>query len=341
MAKQVSKTVIGGFVISAIALLIGGIIIFGGGKFFMKTVNFVLFFDGTVKGLKVGAPVVWRGVRIGEVADIFLFADSSKLTVDIPVVIALEPDQFKVSGERLPKDPYDKARIMIDRGLRGQLVMESMVTGQLMVAMDFYPEVPAELTGIDIGYPELPTIKTDFERLAETVKNLPLKDMVGNLNSMIAKADELISSPEIKDIIRNFKTASIDLNDLLSNADDLVTNTDKLMVNVNQQVKPVSKELQATMGDIRLLVNNVDGEVDLLSPKIQDAMVSAKSALDQAAQTLKTYEHLVDDKSALRNDVAVALNGISLAARSFQAFFDYLEQHPEALLQGKGSGGGQ
>ena len=87
MAKQVSKTVIGGFVISAIVLLVIGIVIFGGGKFFTKTFKYVMFFDSSVKGLNVGAPVVFRGVEIGSVHSVVIRADAEKLKVDIHEII--------------------------------------------------------------------------------------------------------------------------------------------------------------------------------------------------------------------------------------------------------------
>ena len=97
MAKQVSKTVIGGFVISAIVLLVIGIVIFGGGKFFTKTFKYVLFFDRSIKGLNVGAPVVFRGVEIGSVNSVAIRADAETLKVDIPVVIEVEPERFQTT----------------------------------------------------------------------------------------------------------------------------------------------------------------------------------------------------------------------------------------------------
>ena len=118
MAKQVSKTAIGGFVISAIALLVIGIVVFGGGKFFTKTIKYVMFFDRTVKGLKVGAPVVFRGVEIGSVDSVVIRADTQKLEVDIPVVVEIEPDRFQTTGEsKLPRNPYDRAKALIEGGL--------------------------------------------------------------------------------------------------------------------------------------------------------------------------------------------------------------------------------
>ncbi len=334
MAKQVSKTVIGGFVISSIALLIIGVLVFGGGRFFTKTIKFALFFDGSVKGLNVGSAVVFRGVKIGIVENVFIQADAEKLAVDIPVIVELEPEQFRVSGKRLPKDPYEKAKRLIARGLRCQLATESFVTGQLMVAMDFDPDKPVRLTGIDVGYPELPTIHSDLEQLAEKMKEIPVEDLFKKIQATMTNLDKLVGAPELMDIIRNVKTATAKL-------DTLLVNADKFMVHVDQQVNPVSTGLQASMGDIRQLVKNVDSQVNRLSPKAQDAMVSAKGTLDEATQTLQAYKGLVDKKSDLRIDMAIAFQEIARAARYFQAFFDYIEQHPEALLQGKGPGGGE
>lgn len=334
MAKQVNTTVIGGFVISAIALLVIAILIFGGGKYFKKTITFVLFFDSSVKGLNVGAPVVFRGVNIGAVKDVMIFADSKTLDVNIPVVIEVEPDRFQVTGERLPKDPYEKAKILIKTGIRGQLTMQSFVTGQLMVALDFTPDTKVQLTGIDVGYPELPTRASDLEQLSQTLKKVPIEEIVSKLMTAITNVEKILNAPELIQTIRNIETASANANQLILDMDSLVKGADK-------KIDPLARDLQATMGDARRFINNLDGEAKTISGKAQDGLDSAKTALDQATHTLRTYETLVDDRSELRHEMDTTLNEISQAARSLRAFTDYLEQHPEALLQGKGSGGGQ
>lgn len=334
MAKQVSTTVIGGFVISAIALLVIAVMVFGGGKFFKKTVSFVLFFEKSVKGLKVGAPVIFRGVEIGSVENVLLRADAEKMKVAIPVIIEVKPEQFQMTGKRLPADPFEKAKIMTDSGLRCQLTMESLVTGQLMVEMDFYPESQVRLSGIDMGYPELPTMPTELDQLADSLKKLPLEEIAEKLLSAVASVERTLNAPELMDTLRNFKTASENLNRLIEDADTFLAHVDR-------QIDPLSTGLQTTIGEARNLVHNADVEVNALSGKAQDALVSGKETFDQANQTLQTYNGLVDERSEIRKGIAAALSEIELAARSIRALTDYLEQHPEALLQGKGTGKGE
>ena len=329
MAKQVNKTVIGGFVISAIILLIVAVMVFGGGKFFKKTISFVMFFDRSVKGLKDGAPVIFRGVEIGTVENVIVRADTKKLEVDIPVVIEIEPERFHLIGERLSRDPYELAKLLIDRGLRCRLTLESLVTGQLMIEMDFFPDAEVRLEGIDVGYPELPTMPTELDEFAQKLQKLPLEEIFEKLLAVVESVEKTLSAPELMEIIRNLKTAS-------ANLTHLVDNTNNFVSHVEGQIDPLSTGLQATMGDARKLLKDVDGEVGALSTRIQDAMVSGKKALDQADRTLQTYKGLVDERSDMRKDIELALTEIALAARSLRALTDYLEQHPEALLQGKG-----
>ncbi len=329
MAKPVSKTVIGGFVISAIALLIIGIVVFGGGRFFVKSVKFALFFDHSVKGLNEGAAVVFRGVKIGSVESVAIRADTEKLIVDIPVIIELEPERFQLKTEdvQILDRPFERAKVLIERGLRARLAVESLVTGQLMVEFDFLPDSPVRLRGIDTGYPELPTLPSQLDKLRETLGKIPVEEIVEQLLSALGHLDEILGAPEVMDTLGNLAAAT--------------ENANQMIIHLDRQIDPLSAGLQGTMGDARKLMQDVDGEIKPLSAKTQAALVSAKAALDQIAGTLQTYEGLVAERSELRNDLSVALNEIAKAAHSIRVLTDYLEQHPEALLQGKGSGGRQ
>ena len=105
MAKQASKTVIGVFVVGSIAMLIAAVIIFGSGDLFKERIKFVMFFEDSVKGLAVGAPVIWRGVQVGSVSSIVLQAHTKNLTIDVPVVIEFDPDRIEVEGKRRRQSP--------------------------------------------------------------------------------------------------------------------------------------------------------------------------------------------------------------------------------------------
>ncbi len=147
MSKPASKTLIGIFVLGAIALAVIGIVVLGSGKFFKETVGVVCYFEGDIKGLNVGSPVVFRGVKVGSVTNILLRFDPQTLDFKIPVFIEIEPDRIETIGPRGKKG--ERMKPLIDKGLRAQLEMQSFVTGQLQIALNLLPDKPAKFVGTD------------------------------------------------------------------------------------------------------------------------------------------------------------------------------------------------
>jgi paraquat-inducible protein B len=333
MSKQVSKTVIGGFVISAIALLVVGVLIFGSGKFFKRTNKYVLFFEGSVKGLNAGSPVAFRGVTIGSVESVALHADPKTLNIWIPVIIELEPDRIRLTrGVR--GSPEKNIPRLIDLGLRGQLTMESMVTGQLMIDLDFHPDKPAKLVGTELKYPEIPTIPSTFEQITEVVEKLPIKEIFQKLSDAADGLEQVLNAPELKQIMSSLKGAA-------QGADKLMTSTNKLVKNVDGQVEPLAESIKVTAVDAQKLLKDVDREIIPVVSSIRTAADAAKAALVQGEETLKSLEDGVGADSALVYDLRNALRELSSANRSIRILADYLEQNPDALIRGKGSPGGK
>ena len=131
MSKAASKTLIGAFVIGAIALAVIAVIIFGSGKFFTKRPVYVMFFEGSVKGLNEGSQVNFRGVKIGSVKDIELKFDAKDLAFLIPVYVEIDPT--KVTGFKGTIGREEAWEELIQKGLRAQLELQSVLTGQLMI----------------------------------------------------------------------------------------------------------------------------------------------------------------------------------------------------------------
>src|SRR5260370_7809491 len=96
MARQPKKTVIGAFVVGAVALATVAITVFGSGKFFQKRFPFVMFFDGSITGLSVGSPCEFRGVRVGRVTKIAAGFDTPTLSIALPVYITIDPQRLIV-----------------------------------------------------------------------------------------------------------------------------------------------------------------------------------------------------------------------------------------------------
>jgi paraquat-inducible protein B len=194
MSKKADKTMIGIFVSGGLVLLMIGIVVFGSGMLFKRTNKFVLYFDGSVKGLSIGAPVMFRGVSIGTVKDISLIYDAKAGTIMLPVIVEIE--QGRIKGAPSFGEPGG-AKKMIDLGLRGKLEVESFLTGQLLIAFDFYPDQPAKLLGILKGYAELPTLPISPDIFA-VMDEIPIKDIAKNLEATAKGINKLVNSSDLQ-----------------------------------------------------------------------------------------------------------------------------------------------
>ena len=178
MSKPISKSLIGAFVVGAVALLLVGVAIFGSGRFFVTRPQVVMFFQGSVKGLSVGAPVMFRGVPIGNVTDIELVSNVKEHTTLIPVFADFDPNRFRLAGAKRGEfSPLSQLKSQIDAGLRAQLELQSFVTGQLMINVDYYPDTPVVLVGAEPGVPEIPTIPSAMQRLTKKIEDLPIEEI--------------------------------------------------------------------------------------------------------------------------------------------------------------------
>jgi paraquat-inducible protein B len=315
MAKQANRMMIGGFVVLALILMAASLVIFGSGKFFKKTVRCVLYFDESVKGLNVGASVLFQGVQIGSVTDIVLQVDPAQLQTQIPVFIEFEPEKFTVreEGRVIPRDPRKNIPILIEKGLRAQLVMQSFITGQLLIEIDFHPGTPVVLKSIDKDYIEIPTIPSTTARLAKTLDELDLDGLKESLESALAGIERFINNPDL--------AASIGaLKDTLQNAGKFVTRVDR-------QVDPLADGMKKTVKDFGKLARDANARVEKLTAGLDKTMSAARGVLSPDAPIMVELEN--------------SLQEIAAMSRSLRQLADSLEEQPEILLRGKKSSGGK
>ncbi|MDP8266416.1 MAG: MlaD family protein [Candidatus Aceula meridiana] len=195
MSRKANKKMIGLFAVGALVLLIIGILVLGSGTIFKKTNKFVLYFDGSVKGLSIGAPVMFRGVSIGIVKDISLIYDSKAGTIILPVVIEIE--EGRIEGTPSFSEPGGVEK-MIEFGLRGKIEVQNFLTGQLMISFDFSPEEPVQLRGISKAYSELPTLPTSGD-IFELMNELPIKEIAKNLEAIAKEINRLVNSSDLRE----------------------------------------------------------------------------------------------------------------------------------------------
>src|ERR1700722_7119257 len=168
--------VVGSFALGALALGVMTILILGGMHLFTKTVRVVVVFRDSIAGLEAGAPVTFRGLRIGEVEPMRLHLDVIHQTSWIPVYLDLELDRISWANGSVGGNHAD-LRWAVNSGLRAQLVSQSLVSGQLSVNLDFHPHTAARLAGHADDAIEIPTIPSDMENLKDEFGNLHLQEI--------------------------------------------------------------------------------------------------------------------------------------------------------------------
>jgi paraquat-inducible protein B len=349
MAKEANKTLIGTFVLGALALIVVGILLFGGGRFFKQRVDIVAYFDGSVKGLGVGSRVQLKGVTVGQVKDVRLLFNQDNLSFINRVIIETAPG--KVSGisdigDKLTLREYDSEEIidgLINRGLRAKLDVESFITGKSMVVFDFLPETHIKLRGIEPEFIEIPTVPTDLEKIAKTISELPLEDLVFQTRHAVAGINKLVRSPELTEAVQA-------LNQTLKN-------TEKLVENIDKRINPIASRLEETIKDYGKLARNVDARVGPMATSItatardtqkliraaerrlDEVLISAQAALEQAEKALVPVKNFASEDSPFRYNLSQTLQELTEASRAIRELAEYIERHPEALLRGKSASG--
>jgi paraquat-inducible protein B len=335
MSKQANTTLIGGFVVGAIALVVAGVFVFGSGKWFKEQRKFVLFFRDSVKGLTKGSPVTFKGVKVGTVTDIRIVLDKKDLSLGIPVFVQLDPAAitYGTSESEMMKEVASKSKgeknfieLLIEKGLKAQLEMQSMVTGQLGINLDFFPNDPITLVGTQPDYTEIPTVESSLSEFMKTVANIPIAEIANKVSKTLDGIEKLVNSPELKGTIVSFDQAAAAAHELLKNLD--------------AQVKPLVSRTDLTLDEAKTMfasaaqvARNLDGHLPKIMAGLEDTLKATSMTMRGAN---KAVEGMAGDNSPVRLELIKTLSEFSSAARSFRILAQYLENHPEALVRGKG-----
>jgi paraquat-inducible protein B len=338
MSKPANKTMIGIFVLGAIALVVIAIVTLGSGKLFKKTAPAVCYFDGSVGGLNVGAPVVFRGVKIGTVKEIAFRFDPKKVSVTIPVFIELEQRRKGVSKEELT-ETYKQ---LVERGLKAQLEMQSIVTGQLQVALDFYPDKPAKYMQIDPEYFEIPTVQSPLQELGKKLEKIPIDIIFQKILSAVEGIEKIVNSPDITETVRSINEAAKEIKPLAANLEEAVKDVRKLVQNVDGQVGPLAsnlnetiQEAKGTIQEAKGTIKNIDSRIGPLGESLEKTLKAAEVTVIVAQRTLGSIEANLGENSTLFYELHKTLEEVNGLARSIRILADYLERHPESVLWGK------
>jgi paraquat-inducible protein B len=319
MRRQISPTLVGGFVLGAVALAIAAVMILWGGRLFTRSHPYVLYFTGNVNGLRQGAPVKFKGVQVGYVEHILLSlsedGENRPPVLTIPVVVELNSDTVVHRGQGF-LDLHNPAVVekLVQQGLRGQIATESLVTGILYISLDLRPGTkPIFEAPPRSRYVEIPTIPTPFEEAQELAMRaltklgqVDLDQLLANLTETIKRASEIAGSPQLK--------ATVDaLPGTIKSLGDAADSIQKLANTANQQMAATSDALRKTSANAAL-------------------------ALEQTQATLKTVSATIGPGSPISYQLGQTLTDLSQAARAMRDLAQYLDRNPSAIIRGRPSG---
>ncbi len=323
MAKPVNRTMIGAFLVGAVVLAVAGVLIFGAGRILGDKRYIIMYYEGSVKGLTIGSPLVFRGVKIGSVTKISLVFQRDDLSFVIPVVAEIDLDKIEAVGKG--RDHEDYLRDLIAKGAKAQLQVNNFVTGQLMVGLDYFPEQPAVFRGKDNGdYTEVPTVPSSMDEISKTLSNLPIRDMVKKVTDIFSGLDKLLNSPEAGESLSLLKQ---DLHEART-----------MLRTINSRLGPIVTNVRETTDNLKSFSARADKALtgdNGIPCQVGQTLDSARKTMQQAEKTLASIDAKTSEDSALMNDVSRTLEELSRAARSVRILGEYLEQHPDAAIWGK------
>ncbi len=320
MAKRTSPRKVGAFVIGALALAVVAIAVLGSGRLFRTTHQYVCFFDGSVNGLRTGAAVKFKGVRIGEVKSILLSLDVGQgpttlartSVIKIPVIIEIDQNRMVQHGlTSLNLGDPARMQLAIARGLRAQLAIDSLLTGLLYIDLDMHPGAPARFAmPRNSRYEEIPTLPTAFEqaqsaaaRLMSQIDRIQLDQIANTANEALAAIRDLANSAQLHDAIASLRDTGQSLN-------RAANEIQRLTANMNRQIGPMSQSIQAT-------AHNTD------------------ATLQATKATLARVDNTLAPDAPLLYQANQTMADLGAAARSVRRLADYLNRNPDALVRGR------
>ena len=322
MSAKAHPRAVGVFVLGAVALVLAAIVLLSSGNWFEPRHRFAVFFPGSVRGLNKGAPVTFRGVRVGEVKDVTAFLTGRNDTpIQIEVVLEVRTNVVEAAeGQSRPLSSVTSdqlAKALIDLGVRARMLSQSMLTGQKYIDLDFLPKTPARFANMTRQYPELPTTPTSMDKLsdqAETVvaklAELPLDQMLEDVRKALESLREVLSSPDLRGAIAGAHRAT-------------------------RTLDPTLQDARTAIAEARVLISNLDGRFAGLGGDTETTLKEMREVFAQTRGSLDSLDRTLSGADDTRLRATQTLEELEQAMKAIRNLVEYIQTHPEAMVQGK------
>ncbi|MFT5663553.1 MAG: paraquat-inducible protein B [Gammaproteobacteria bacterium] len=265
---------------------------------YTRKLQLVMYFNSSVRGLSPGAPLEFKGIRIGSVLDVKLEFNPDDLSFRIPVLVEIEPDRIVDLTAEEGNSADNIFQALVDRGLRAKLSTGNLLTGKLYVDLNMYPGTEAVYHGDNsTPYAELPTISGVFDAMTESLQifvskleTINVEEMGNNILGILVGANELLNTAE---------------------ADQTVT------------------DLQASMRALKNILRDIE------SANLDETISSANNVLGNVDNTLAMIDGVLTSNSPLQYNVIQVASELEETARALRSLVEMLERQPQSIIFGR------
>jgi paraquat-inducible protein B len=317
--RPVKPSIVGGFVLSGLALVVVAILIFGHLNLFNPIERAVVVFPNSISGLVVGAPVTFRGVQVGSVRSIAINLDGKDLTARVVVTLDLNRDALHTAGDTIPGDHADLERLL-RAGLVAQLDSSSLITGQLRIELDLRPDLKTVSTWTDRGLPEIPAIASPFESIKTQIEQLQLRQLVDTaqrtLESIQRVSDQL--GDRIGPLMESVQSTS-----------DAARETVRI---ASGAIRNIEAESTRTMGDFDKLAIEGQQQLSGRGAELSHVLVDADHTVHEVSTLSASLNDLLSPRSLTRGNFDAAVRDLAATAGSLRDFSREIDRDPSLLL---------
>ncbi len=329
MKTKVSPAIIGAFVIGALVLGVVALLSFGGVSFFAKPQRFVVYFDESIHGLTLGAPLKLQGVPVGRVVDLNIRYDEKTNLSAVAVVCEFSKDKLTdTKGVAINVSDRAELQTLVDHGLRAQLGVQGYATGLLFVELDFFSpkEYPVNARSTELKYIVVPAVPSAISGIlasaTEILTNLKHVDFAGlsrDLTGLLAEARKRVDGVDLKGTLEQWKKTGSAVEALASSA----------------EIKQTFVNLNATLADLRTTLGKLDGQVAATGGDLHATLNQAQETLKNFNATAGTLRNFINAQQGLGEGASETFAKLAEAADAVQRLADFIERNPNAILTGK------
>lgn len=328
--KEVSPTKVGVFILVALILGTASLIFVGSVNLFSNSVRMVLYFDESVNGLSIGAPIKYRGVSIGKVVDIRTRYNQPNTSSAIPVFVDIELNRLELElGNFTEESSGEEFATRVWSGLRGKLELDSLITGQLYIELDYadasqwttprfvqqewiFPEIPTEPS-------TMATLGTGTSDILAKITAIPFDEIGIGMARLINLLEKRLNEVDLVSLEEQVLLALQEVREVLG---------DEELRRLPVTLSDTLEVLQSTGTGIRKDLKEVTGSVTRLEEDLRTTL----RRIDSLTGQLEVSFH---PGSPTRLRLDAALDDFQMLSLQLSELLSFIERNPSALLRGR------